>query len=372
MTGRECSFGSRNLAPADKLSASGSSSRDGRLLSPGDSGRSTNTVSTPEITTPGSQGPTFDNVLNMEHMELLIHLITDKDLFNLGDKVDGFQATFDQCLNGGIEAPYLLHQVLAFSARHLAAIRPERSAYHLHQAVSLQTRAVSLFNSTNPEVDRSNCVAVLLFSVALGHHLLADALANRGPDGLDGFLTQYVQCVDMNRGIYNVARSAWPLLLASELAPILSFSSGESSRVPKGSHCQPIARLIEDSTGLKEAEKEACRKAIQYLQVGFDAMFTEQGEEKRNRFRMIFQWTMLASPELTSLLAEKRPEALVLLGYYALLLHYGRNLWQVGNTGLYLLGLILDYLKPEWHFWLEYPRAMLTHDVEYVHARDIT
>ncbi|KAM0551720.1 hypothetical protein ACHAPJ_008287 [Fusarium lateritium] len=370
MTGRECSFTSRNLALTDQSSASGSSSRDERLLSPGDSHKSTSAISAPGTTTPGSQGPTFDNVLNMEHMELFVHLITDKDLFNLGDKVDGFQATFDQCLHGGIEAPYLLHQVLAFSARHLAAIRPERSAQYFHQAVSLQTRAVSLFNSTNPEVDRSNCVAVLLFSVSLGHHLLADALANRGPDGLDSFLTQYVQCVDMNRGIYNVARSAWPLLLASELAPVLSFSSGEASRTPRGTHCQPIMQLVEDSTGLKDEEKEPCRKAIQYLQVGFDAMFTEEEQDKRNRYRMIFQWTMLASPELTSLLAEKRPETLVLLGYYALLLHYGRNLWQVGDTGSYLLGLILDYLKPEWHFWLEYPREMLRGDLEYAHVHD--
>ncbi|KAF4967726.1 hypothetical protein FSARC_4787 [Fusarium sarcochroum] len=371
MTGRECSFASRSLAPTDRSSVSDSSSRDEQLLSPGDSHRSITAISTPGTTTPVNQDPTFDNVLNMEHMELFVHVITNKDLFNLGDKVEGFKVTFDKCLSEGIKAPYLLHQVLAFAARHLAAIRPERSAHYLHQAVSLQTRAVSLFNSTNREVNRTNCVAVLLFSVSLGHHLLADALANRGPDGLDGFLAQYVQCVDMNRGIYNVARSAWPLLLASELAPVLSFSSGESSREPKGSHCQPVVQLVNDSTGLREDEKEACQQAIQYLQVGFDAMFTEEEEAKSNRFRMIFQWTMLASPELTSLLAEKRPEALVLLGYYALLLHYGRNLWQIGDTGSYLLGLIVDYLRPEWHFWLDYPREMLRNDLEHAQANDM-
>jgi hypothetical protein len=107
---------------------------------------------------------------------------------------------------------------------------------------------------------------------------------------------------------------------------------------------------------LSNEEKEVCHEAIQYLQLGFDAMFEE---DDGSRYRMIFQWTMLASPELAGLLATKRPEALILLGYYALLLHYGRSLWQVGDTGEYLLGLIVDYLAPEWHIWLEYPQRMM-------------
>jgi hypothetical protein len=68
---------------------------------------------------------------------------------------------------------------------------------------------------------------------------------------------------------------------------------------------------------------------------------------------------MLASPDFTSLLSAKKPEALVLLSYYALLLHHGRGLWQVGDTGTYLMDLIVDYLPSEWHFWLEYPRRIL-------------
>jgi hypothetical protein len=291
----------------------------------------------------------------MEHMELFIHGITNKDLFSLGDKFEHSQETLDICLQESVKAPYLLHQVLAFSARHLATIHPERSEKYLHQAVELQTRAVSLFNSTKREVDSSNCLPILLFSVTLGHHLLADALVTRTPDGLDGFLTHWVQCVEVNWGLYRLTLSAWPLLLNTELEPVLSWSSQQSSKEPVGDHCEPIAQLINDSNALSSDEKEVCHEAIQYLQLGFDAI----EEDDCSRYRMIFQWTMLASPELTSLLAKKRPEALILLGYYALLLHHGRSLWQVGDTGVYLLGLIMDYLAPEWHIWLEYPRRMM-------------
>jgi len=296
----------------------------------------------------------------MEHMELFVHLITDRDLFSLGDTVKDYKTTFDVCIKKSIEAPYLLHQMLAFSARHLAVIHPDRATHYLEQAISLQTRAISLFNATRREVDSSNCVPILLFSITLGHHLLADALAYRGSDGLYGFLEYYAYCVDLNRGIYNVAASAWPLLVESEIEPVLSWSRKASAKEPTGTECAPISKLIDDSTTIDEREKEVCHSAIQYLQVGFDAM--SSGEEDA-RYRMIFQWTMLASPELRTLLSERKPEALILLSYYALLLHYGRRLWQISNAGEYLIDAIGDYLGPEWHFWLEYPIKMIRETV---------
>lgn len=292
----------------------------------------------------------------MEHMELFVHLITNRDLFSLGDTVKDYKATLDVCIRKSVEAPYLLHQMLAFSARHLAVLHPDRATHYLEQAMTLQTRAVALFNATRREVDSSNCVPILLFSINLGHHLLADALAYRGSDGLYGFLEYYTYCVDLNRGIYNVAASAWPLLVESEIEPVLSWSRKESAKEPKGTECAPISKLVDDSTTLDKREKEVCRSAIKYLQVGFDAM---SSEEEGARYRMIFQWTMLASPEFNSLLSERKPEALILLSYYALLLHYGRNLWQVDNAGQYLIGVIRDYLGPEWHFWLGYPTWMI-------------
>ncbi|KAM0292369.1 hypothetical protein ACHAO9_003347 [Fusarium lateritium] len=307
----------------------------------------------------------------MEHMELFVHLITNKDLFSLRDRFGDFQPTFDLCIEKSIKAPYLLHQVLAFSARHLAVIHPERSEHYLHQAVGLQTRAVSLFNSSKRQVDASNCVPIILFSVTLGHHLLADSLASRGSGVLDEFLKQYVQCVDMNRGLYNIVVSAWPLLLDSELEPVLSWSRRQSAKDPVGNHCDPVLQLIKDSNSLNDTEREVCREATEYLQVGFDAMMLEEEAETSNRYRMIFQWTMLSSPEYTKLLTAKQPEALILLGYYALLLHYARSLWQVGDTGAYLLGLIVNYLEPEWHFWLKYPRRMLGND-EFCHVDGAT
>ena len=178
-------------------------------------------------------------------------------------------------------------------------------------------------------------------------------------------MTHYIQCLELHKGILTVASTAWPLLMESELKPILSWSSGFTSRSPRGNHCRRIRELVDGTDGLGEEDKEACRKAIQYLQVGFDAVLAaEEEKEQGNRYQMIFSWMMLAPPEFTGLLAAKRPEGLVLLGHYALLLHYGRSLWQVGDAGAYILGIIVDYLGPEWDHWLEYPRESVGKDFE--------
>jgi hypothetical protein len=50
------------------------------------------------------------------------------------------------------------------------------------------------------------------------------------------------------------------------------------------------------------------------------------------------------------------------------LLHYGRNMWQVGDAGLYILGIIEGYLGPKWDYWLEYPRERVARDLEQVVA----
>ncbi|TKA62641.1 hypothetical protein B0A55_11801 [Friedmanniomyces simplex] len=253
-----------------------------------------------------------------------------------------------------------MHTMLAFSARHLASLHPERSDTYQHLAVTLQTQGITHFNAflKVSDVNQSNCVAVLGFSSALGHHLLADILAVRDPGGLPAFIVHCVRCMEMNRGIYMIAKTAWPLLMGTELQSILLRSSEFTSRRPRGSHCDEVRQLVDGSRELPESDKLACRVAIRYLQIGFDAILDDE-EECGYRYQMIFSWSMLASPEFTSLLASRGPEVSIILAYYALLLHFGRSMWQVGDAGRRILGMISDYLAVEWQHWLDYPKAMM-------------
>ncbi|KAH4063013.1 hypothetical protein HBH96_155990 [Parastagonospora nodorum] len=305
------------------------------------------------------QNPSSDAAVNLDHMDLLIHVAQDSDMFNLGTGVENYNYSgLSLGLREANKTPYLLHAILAFSAQHLACLRPERAAHYLHQAVSLQTRAISLFNASWTAVDESNCVAVLLFSSVLGHHFLAETLSKRHPDGLDAFIEHYVQCINMHRGIFVIAYSAWPLLMKSDLEPMLSMSHAFTLREPVGKDCHSLHNLINRSPDLSEDEKMATRTAINYLQLGFDVGGADVGL-CQGQHQMIYNWAMLVPPMFTALLESKRPEALVVMAYYAVLLHRGKELWQVGDAGVYIFNLIWNCLGPEWEEFLKYPQEKI-------------
>ncbi|KFY97229.1 hypothetical protein V498_02191 [Pseudogymnoascus sp. VKM F-4517 (FW-2822)] len=379
MSGRDCSFASQPEPSLERLSTSSVSPHE--LVIRISNNHNQGGISLPDITSSttdpqsnsvfpehpsvnGHHDPTLEETVNPKHMELVMHLLLEKEMFSLGIKVGDYSSNISIALKLALKSPYLLHQLLAFSARHLAFVRPEHSASYLHQAVTLQTRAVSLFNAAWTEISQSNYAETLLFSSILGHHVLTDTLAKRDKGGLGAFIAHYIQCVEVHRGIYTIARTVWPLLMDSELGPVLSLTAEFTSRQPKGSHCQQIRELVDCSDGLGEEAKEACQVAINYLQVGFDAVLSDE-ETHGVRHQMIFSWTLLVPPELTDLFTAKRPEVLVLLAYYTVLLHYGRNIWQVGDSGAYILGIIVDYLGPEWDHWLKYPQAMVANGLEH-------
>ncbi|CEL08675.1 hypothetical protein ASPCAL11820 [Aspergillus calidoustus] len=322
---------------------------------------STQTSSPAEPTTTFSPPSSSENALeeiNLKHMELLIHLTTTNGMFNLGDDIGPYPTGIAFALKRGLDSPYLLYASLAFSARHLAYLHPERSAEFIHQAVTLQTRALALFNVDKIQVDKSNCVAILLFSAVVGHHLLADTLMEGSQDGLSGFLKRYVHCARTHRGLYSIMMTAQPLLMETELEPVLSRSISFTSQDPKGMHCQTFRDWIMQTYSTTQEEREACLCAIRYLQLGFDAL-SPSSRHHSMQYQMLFLWSVLVPPEFIAMLTIKQPFALVVLAYYALLLHHGRHMWQVGGAGEYLFGMIEGYLGSPFVDWLEYPRAAI-------------
>lgn len=314
-----------------------------------------------ESVEPKGRDSSHEDVVNLDHMELMAHLALNKDLFNWDGGSRQVLWPSPDTLQTALQHPYLLHQLLAFSACHLAFLHPQKAASYSHQAVSLQTRAISLFNTAyanGTEVDKDNCVAALIFSSILGHHLLAETLAKRDHGSLEAFVSHFVQSLDVQRGVRAIAHKSWPLLMKSELEPVILNSSMFHSQPARGAHCQRIDELIEHSQELGDSDKEACRLAVHFLQVGFDAVESDQESSQ-----MMFLWGIMAPPEYSELLKAGRFEARVILVYYAWLLHHGRHKWQVKDAGTYILGMLVRHLGPESRQWIEHPMQMMEKDV---------
>ncbi|RSL45949.1 hypothetical protein BHE90_014533 [Fusarium euwallaceae] len=131
-------------------------------------------------------------------MEFLVRYSLSSFVPDVDESLD--QTGTQLALRAGLGLPCLQLENLAISARRLASQVPSKSPFYLAHAAHLQAQAVESFNSTRMRIDSSNCVALLLFTSTLGHHLLIDTLARREPD-LPRFLDRWVQHVVVHRGL---------------------------------------------------------------------------------------------------------------------------------------------------------------------------
>jgi hypothetical protein len=250
-------------------------------------------VPLPDLTSGRPKPPQDPNVdqsfpeVNLGHMELLIRFNFEEHAPELNVEMHDFGSKL--LFKCALEAPYLMHEILAVSSRRLALLHPDRADKLLDEAIRLQTKAVSIYNETaaKAQIDQTNCSALLLFCSLLGRHLLADLLARRDAD-FDEFLTRFLEFVFISRGLMAMSATAWDLLLQSDIRHLVLWALDIARTPPRGHHCDGLQRLVTESTELTLSEKEACLAAIAYLQVGFDSLLG--GETRNQKYLMVFMW----------------------------------------------------------------------------------
>ncbi|KAJ4200019.1 hypothetical protein NW759_015969 [Fusarium solani] len=281
--------------------------------------------------------------LNMHQLELLVHFSFAIYVPELEEDHDATKLVLEAALN----AEYLMLEVLALSARHLSAIRPDKAAWYLDLAFELQTKAIRLFN-TNAAQDES--VQKLLFSSILGRHILVDTLVSRDLE-FDQFLDRFIQGMRVHRGTKAVmAAYEWEPLLNSKIGSLITKGIDPLGFHDPGSLRPHLESLISQATRLDADGKLACDKALRMIEGALDDL--ESPERNKFGLRMIFVWPILLPEGFIGLLEQRVPEAIAILGRYAILLQAGRRLWQIKDAGEYLLNLVSAFLGPGWEMWL--------------------
>jgi len=120
----------------------------------------------------------------------------------------------------------------------------------------------------------------------------------------------------------------------------------------RGSECDVLFELI-NTAKLTPLAQNAYRDAIFCLQQSYNSQYVAPGGKPG--LPMLFAWPVLASPEYVDLLRRHQAIALVILAYYAVLLHRGRDMWLVAGSGHFLIKCISTRLGPDWREWLKLP-----------------
>jgi hypothetical protein len=292
--------------------------------------------------------------VNKLHLELFHHFITDILKF-LGFDNFSFEGSAIDMTGYILTAPFLMNQVLAFSALHLSIIRPERQDFYQYHAAQLQTHALSEFNGSEPDLSPANCVPTFLFSSCLGMHVLSDKLLFR-PDDFEAFLDDFIQSLRMHRGVRAVTNQSWHLLLQT---PLKSFLENEGKILEEGIPGDECFKLLSflDTMSFDPAIRAVYEQTIKDLQKAFNG--SRAPSANVSKIGPVIFWPVIIPPEYIDLLSERRPEALAILSHFGGLLHMHREMWTFGNSGLYLICSINKYLGPEWEGWLRWPNRFI-------------
>lgn len=289
--------------------------------------------------------------VDMIHMGLLNHFLTDGAMVYPLAVARARNIVMEQALR----EPYLMHQILAISARHLSIIRPHSETFYHTQAMQLQTHALTLFNSIDIsyfEASVDNRVPGFIFSAVLGFHGLCDMLSHRNED-FPSVLARFVGYLHLHRGVYHIMEGHWEEIQETDLKPIFDEGMFWFQMVGKGHECDDIRERIE-LAGLNTDELEATCKAIDLLQCVFDGQ-----PDPVSVIHVLISWGAMVPKPFIDMVETGRPEAMAVLAYYFLALHRLQHVWMIGDAGQFLLRVVVDYLSPEWSAWVHRPYQLL-------------
>ncbi|KAF4126368.1 Fungal Zn(2)-Cys(6) binuclear cluster domain [Geosmithia morbida] len=296
-------------------------------------------------------GGSVTSVFTPQHLVLLHHLEADmgSDILGQGQT----STVLDVAIRRVAECPYLIDELLAFSALHLAHRAPETAGSFAHQSTELQTRGLSYFAREVEYLGAADSHVAgprFLYATLLSLHSLAETLVYLRAD-LDLFVDRFIECIHLHRGILHTLRFQFDLLLRSELSPIISIAQLQTSGGPLlGHECKPLAALVESSAaaaaGLAElpaSEAACCRDVVNLLQWAFDL---SAQLPSRDFPHAVSGFIVLVPHDFVAVLRARRPVALVILAYFGVLMHRTRRYWICGDNGALMIGTVARQLGP--------------------------
>ncbi|KAK4219930.1 hypothetical protein QBC37DRAFT_74411 [Rhypophila decipiens] len=314
--------------------------------------------------------------VNMGHMELFHHFITDSMMISACYPEISGEVIKTASVQHALREPFLMYQILSVSARHLCFLRPESSAFYQAQAMHLQSRALHLFNSLDVTAvggylqrSRGNLVSVYLFSLLVGIQSLSEMLSHRDHD-FSAALARFLTYLRLHRGVNRLLDGHRHELAESEISPVLEMIGRPPPWLggQRGHECDDLRRRILLVPDLRNEALDQILKAIDLLQFVIDGHLQLPQHPTcnlENRSHVLLSWPVLVGETFVELLESARPEALAVLGYYFVAMHYARDsVWMFcGSSGHYLLTLLSGYFghghNNKWADWIATPCQLL-------------
>ena len=265
----------------------------------------------------------------------------------------------DKIMRLSLRFPSLMYALLGHAALHLSRIKPEQSKSWEVQATGLQSASIALFKEIQIEQDADARLAAFIFSTVTGKSVLYHALSSP-LHNFDTIVESFAEFLRIQLGIPAVIGLEWMAMQEDpSLRNILtSFHTSWQNLEATGGHAH-LSYLdgMIDAARLNDECKRDYKEAVRDLSLCYCA------KELADSLRGIYAWPTRLKSSFADELSERRPEALVILAHYAVLIERHTGIWLLGCGGRFVIQSINDHLGNRWHDWMKYP-------LSYIAAKD--
>lgn len=264
--------------------------------------------------------------------------------------IEAVQASFDD--------DYILHLILAFSAFHLADLRPQRRPYYLYIAVHHQDLGISRMRASLSRLNAENCHSLFMAGSLLAVTTFSSLAVHASDKAYERpLLDDIVEVFILIKGmgiVLNVwekeiqcgpFRELFRLTKPSTPPPIF----WQDMRAQLDYLRKPLSSLILDQPAVLDVVDREIRELYDLTT---SCVLTSADPE----LRLVMVWPINISDQYLQLLKEKVPAALVVLGYYCVVVDRSavRN-WFTRSWAREALYAINSILPPYYTDLLRWP-----------------
>lgn len=259
--------------------------------------------------------------------------------------------------------PYLMHEMLAFTGLYLFykdSSRRELMARALHH----QSEALRLIQSVDLSSATADDNLALLFfaSTAALCGLAEPALCDTHDETFDP-IGKILHAFQLSRGITTLVMPCWSDLRQTWAWPIIesqieagSDLTAQPQSIPGYTYIRCLAFGLES-----EEDRQACLQALDFTLGSISLL--QQRKDMGMSWRLVTSWPIETGATFHELLTERRPVALVIISYYAVLLKMGTGIWWVGQLPEAIIRRVVVTLGKEWADFISWPKLIILGDI---------
>lgn len=259
---------------------------------------------------------------------------------------------------------FLMQGLLSISALHLSTLQPARHIELIRQATMAEHKALPSYRQFVSDNKPDKIHAVFAFAGFLVPYLLSvsgwlDTPVGRIPSH-DDPLPHWFYVL---RGLVSMCAQSWFELANGPFSPLLvrTIAPVDCNRNPDDVHLVNIYGLLEQNTRPTSEDVKTlllCRAALDELRRV--AALPYSPCKTLDTTAVVYIWPGSISEQFVLLLHQHRPEALVILAHYCVMLKRVNSCWYLKGVGSSMLIAIENALENEWRPWISWALAQPT------------